>query len=522
MASNLKEVAKFFTKSGAAKATALISLTSFLSYVIGFLRDKILAYFFGTSIQTDIYNAAFVIPDAVFNMFIASALTAAFLPVFTEYLKKDKEEAFKIANTMLTVSTLFVAFVSAILFFFMDSLTPIIFSSDNMDAATLQNISTMTKLLLPLPLIFAISNTLGNILMSYKHFFSYSISPILYNIGIIAGILIFHKEYGIYSAATGAVMGAIFHCLIRIVDMFHTEFRPMKSLNVRLKGFKEIILLMIPRSLSLIASSINTVIYASVGTKILIGSFAAYNFARNIQSFAVSLFGIAFSTAIFPFLTASLSENDKDSFTKDIQKTIQRILFFTVPSMTGMMILAPEIISLLLGGGEFDKNSINLTSGILFFFAISIPFESLTHILTRSFYALKNTLTPMFINIISIIINIIITIKIATKYGVNWFSLGFAISFIVQVILLAFFLKSHLTNFDSKKFIKYFIKLISTALLMSLSIYAIKSLNLNINKTLKILFELITGATSFFIFAYIMKMEELKSMNIIISKILKK
>jgi putative peptidoglycan lipid II flippase len=515
-------MSKFFTKSGAAKATALISLTSFLSYVIGFLRDKILAYYFGTSIQTDIYNAAFVIPDAVFNMFIASALTAAFLPVFTEYLKKDKEEAFKIANTMLTVSTIFVASISALLFFFMDEITPLIFSSDEMNAATLQNISTMTKLLLPLPLIFAISNTLGNILMSYKHFFSYSISPILYNLGIITGILIFHKEYGIYSAATGAVIGAIFHCLIRIIDMFHTEFRPVKSLNIKLKGFKEILTLMIPRSFSLIASSINTVIYASIGTKILIGSFAAYNFARNIQSFAVSLFGIAFSTAIFPFLTASLSENDKESFTKDIQKTIQRILFFTVPSMTGMMILAPEIISLLLGGGQFDENSINLTSGILFFFAISIPFESLTHILTRSFYALKNTLTPMYINLISIAINIIITLKIATKYGVNWFSLGFTISFIVQVLLLAIFLKKHLTTFDSKKFIKYLLKLSATCVLMALSIFFIKIINLSIDSTSKILIELVVGGASFFIYSYFMKMEELKSLNIVISKILKK
>lgn len=515
-------MSKFFTKQSVKKASALISLTSLLSYIVGFLRDKMLAYYFGASLQTDIYNAAFVIPDAVFNMFIASALTAAFLPVFTDYLSKDKEEAYKIANTMITTSTLFVSFVCALLFFFMDEITPIIFSSDQMDKATLENITTMTRLLLPLPLIFAISNTLGNILMSYKHFFSYAISPILYNFGIIIGIVLFHKEYGIYSAATGAVIGAIFHCLIRIIDMFHTEYRPMKSLDIKLKGFKEIIKLMIPRSLSLIASSINTVILASVGTKLLVGSFAAYNFARNIQSFAVSLFGIAFSTAIFPFLTASVSEKTILAFTMDIQKTIQRILFFTIPAMTGMMLLSPEIISLILGGGQFDQNSINLTAGILFFFAISIPFESMTHILTRSFYALKNTLTPMYINLISISINIIITLKIATKYGVNWFSLGFTISFITQVILLTIFLKKHLEGFQMKKFLIYLTKLSTISLLMAFSIWIMKILPLEIGKTLLILSKLIIGTLSFFIFAFFFKMEELKSINQIISKILKK
>jgi putative peptidoglycan lipid II flippase len=259
-----------------------------------------------------------------------------------------------------------------------------------------------------------------------------------------------------------------------------------------------------------------------VGTKLLIGGFAAYNFARNIQSFAVGLFGIAFSTAIFPFLTASLSENNKESFTSDIQKTIQRILFFTIPSMIGMMLLAPEIISLLLGGGQFDKESVNLTSGILFFFAISIPFESLTHILTRSFYALKNTLTPMYINLFAIGINIIITLKIATKYGVNWFSLGFAISFIIQVILLSLFLRKQLQKFDQKKFLIYCLKLFVISGLMASTIFLTKTLPLNISQNLIIILKLIIGSTSFFLFAHIFKMEELKSINTIIAKILKK
>ncbi len=513
---------KLFSASSAKTATALITLTSFLSYVIGFLRDKIIAYFFGTSIQTDIYNASFVIPDAVFNMFIASALTAAFLPVFTDYLKKDKEEAFKIANTMLTVSMIFVSILIIILYIFMDKITPIIFSSNEIDQVTLTNITTMTRLLLPLPLLFAISNTLGNILMSYKHFFSYAISPIFYNIGIIIGIIIFHKNYGIYSAAQGALIGATFHCFIRLVDIFYIEYRPKKSLNIKLEGFKQILKLMIPRSISLIASSINTIIYASVATKVLVGSFAAFNFARNIQSFAVSLFGIAFSTAIFPFLTASLSENNKKAFTLDIQKTIQRILFFTFPSMMGIMILSPDIIYLILGGGAFDENSIALTSGILFFFAISIPFESITHILSRSFFALKNTITPMFINIIAIIINILITIKIATNYGVNWFSFGFSLSFVIQVILLSIFLKKYLDGFKMKKFVIYILKLILVSFLMTLIILLYSKLNINIAKPLFILSKIFIGAFSFFLIAKLLNFEELKAINIIFAKLLKK
>jgi putative peptidoglycan lipid II flippase len=511
-----------FSVSSAKKATAIITITSFLSYVIGFLRDKILAYYFGAGLQTDIYNASFVIPDAVFNMFIASALTAAFLPVFTEYLKKDKEEAFRLANTMLTISVLFTSIITIILFIFMDKITPLIFSADDIDVSTMKNITTMTRMLLPLPLIFAISNTLGNILMSYKHFFSYAISPILYNFGIITGIILLHKSFGIYSAAQGAIIGAIFHCVIRIIDVFHTDYRPKRELAIQLAGFKQIIKLMIPRSISLIASSINTIVYASIGTKLLVGSLAAFNFARNVQSFAVSLFGIAFATAIFPFLTSSISQNDTKSFTLDIQKTIQRILFFTIPSMIGIMLLSKEIIFLILGGGQFDESSIALTSGILFFFALSIPFESLMHILTRAFFAVKNTMTPMIINLIAISINIFITVKIATKYGVNWFSLGFAIGFIIQVILLTFFIRKHLSNFEIKKFIVFFIKLFFASTLMGITIMTIKYLNPPLQTHLLILTKLIIGAISFFIFAQILKMQELESVKIVLAKIVKK
>ena len=321
---------KFFKPIGIGSATALIAVTSLFSYAIGLFRDRIIAVNFGTTSATDTYNASFLIPDILFNLFIAGALSAAFLPIFTEYLVKDKKEAYRIANTMLTGAIILIGVLALIAFIFMPSIIPKIFSSLELESQ--KDIINMTRIMLGSAILFAISNTLGNILMSFKHFLAYSLSPILYNLGIILGIIFLHEEIGVYSASIGVLIGSALHCLVRIIDVTTTEYKYKPELSIKHPAFKKIIRLMIPKSISLIAWQVNLYIFAIVGMKILEGGLAAFHFARNIQSFAVSLFGIAFATAVFPFLATSVSKNLKEKFTQHVQKTMQRILFFTIPA----------------------------------------------------------------------------------------------------------------------------------------------------------------------------------------------
>jgi len=511
---------KFFKPIGIGSATALIAMTSLLSYAIGLLRDRIIAINFGTTAATDAYNASFLIPDILFNLFIAGALSAAFLPIFTEYLIKDKEEAYKIASTMLTVAVILIGVLALIAFILMPHIIPQLFSS--IDVEGQKNIINMTRLMLGSAILFAISNTLGNILMSFKHFLAYSLSPILYNLGIILGIIFLHDKVGIYSAAIGVLIGATLHCLIRIIDVATTEYKYKPLLQVKHPAFKKIIKLMIPKSISLIAWQINLYVFAIIGMKILEGGLAAFHFARNIQSFAVSLFGIAFATAVFPFLAASISKNSKEKFTQHIQKTIQRILFFTIPAACGVMILSTELVELILSGGIFDEESINLTSLILFFFAISIPFESLSHILARSFYALKNTMTPMIINVSSMVLMGILTYTLSPIYGIKSFSISFTIGFIFYVIVMTIMLKKHLYKFKIENFIKSLAKTIVAAGIMVVVLLLTESLELYMADNLSHLLRIVIGALTYFAIAIMLKSSEVDSIKYILNRIFKK
>ncbi len=512
--------AKFFKPIKIGGATALIVITSFASYALGLLRDRIIAVHFGTSTATDTYNASFLIPDSLFNLFIAGALAAAFMPIFSEYLVKDKAEAHKIANTMLTTAVLAIGMLAVISFIFMRQIINFSFPEATL---TMQNdIVNMTRLMLVSAILFAISNTLGNILMTYKHFFSYALSPILYNLGIILGVVFLQESFGIYSAAVGVLIGGVLHCLIRIIDIKFTEYKYKPEMAVTHPGFKKIIKLMIPRTINQLAMQVNLYLFTLIGMKLTEGAVAAFNFARNIQSFAVSLFGISFATAVFPYLTSSISNGDKISYTEQVQKTIQRILFFTIPSAAGVMLLSKPLVELILSGGMFDSKSVELTSLILFFFAISIPFESLSHITSRAFYAVKDTLTPMYVYIVSMVIIGFCTIYVAPKYGIEWFSIGFSIGFIVFVTLTLILLKKHLENFNFKNlFLSIGKTIISTGLMVIIVIVSQPLENILGIKIASVL-RIIIGATSFFIVAYLLKSSEISNVNYMISRLFKK
>ncbi|MFH1284172.1 MAG: murein biosynthesis integral membrane protein MurJ [Candidatus Peregrinibacteria bacterium] len=511
---------KIFRPINMGGATALIAITSFFSYAIGLVRDRIIATNFGTTTATDTYNASFLVPDIIFNMFIAGALTAAFLPMFTEYLIKDRQKAYRLANTMLTGASLLIVGLAVIAFIFMGKIVPVIFTTATPEMQ--ESIINMTRLMLPSAILFAISNTLGNILMSYKHFVSYAISPILYNLGIILGVIFLSKSIGIYSAAAGVLIGATLHCAIRIIDTKMTEYRFKPSLDTSDPAFRKIIKLMIPKSISLIAWQINLYIFAIMGIRLMEGGLAAFNFARNIQSFAVSLFGIAFATAVFPYLTTSVSVNDRLSYTSHVQKNIQRILFFTIPAAVGVMLLAVPLVDLILSGGVFDEKSIHLTSIILFYFGISIPFESLSHIFARAFYALKNTVTPMIVNVISLAFIAIITIFVAPRYGIQWFSIGFTLGFILYTTLMTILLRKHLEGFKLKSFSVSIAKTLIATGIMAIFILITTPLENVMAAKLAYVLRIFIGAGSFFLTAFLLKSPEISSVNYILNRVFKK
>ncbi|MFH0819104.1 MAG: murein biosynthesis integral membrane protein MurJ [Patescibacteria group bacterium] len=484
----------------------LLAVSSIGSYGFGLLRDRLLAGQFGASTELDIYSASFLIPDFIMNLFVA-ALTVAFVPVFSSWRKKQCENsAWELTNHLLYLITFIIVIAAVIIYFFTPFLTKLIAPGFNeISRATLINTS---RLMLISPILFSLSIIFGSALQGLRRFTAYALSPILYNLAICLSLYFLAPKYGIYGAIIGVLIGVLIHFLIRLIESFWSGWR-LKYFKPHWPGVIKVIKLMLPRSIALIAWQANLWIYTAIASGLAVGSIGIFNIARNFQSLPVSLFGIAFATSMFPALADHFADEKISEFRDDLSKTIRQVLFFTIPASMALVILARPIVNFFLGTGKFDEQAVITTGIVLSIFAMSIPFESLQHLLARGFYARHDTITPVKITIFASLINILISFIVAQFMGVIGLAFGFIGYAITQVLLLNIFLRKKIEKLNDKEILNSLYKIMIATLIMAVIIYLISNLYLAI----------LIGGTVYLILAIILKMPELSGLKIIIKKI---
>ncbi len=489
----------FFRPISSGSASVLLAAASLISYVAGLLRDVLMSNYFGATVITDAYNTAFLIPDLIYTLTTAGALSGIFLPIFRSVNLKDQEESSKLAGSFLVLGQVMVLVLSVIAFLIMPWLVETFFAR----APEPQLIINMSRILLVSPIVFSLSNTFGSILMTFKHYLAYAFSAAFYNVGIIAGLVIFEGELGIYSVVVGVLIGLALHLGLRLIDFSFLDFK-VKFSWYR-PGIKKIASLAAPKTVGLLVWQLSLWAYNIIGTGMLAaGSIAAFYYARNIQSFAVSLFGIAVATAVFPFIVDFKERNQTKELVQKIESTLLQILVFTVPAAVGLALLDTEVVTALLGRGEFDEKAIVLTSAILFFFAFSIPFESMTHLFARIFYAFHNTLIPVGVNLLFLAINLGGSFYFAVEYGAKAFSIFFAIASAIQVSLLILFVRRFVKLHFGFLIIRV-VKILGASGVMGLLVYLARE-NLDFGLWIDLGLSVLVGVASYFFLLYIMDM----------------
>lgn len=435
-----------FRRERFTQGAALLTITTFLSYVTGLLRDRILARTFGAGRDLDIYNTSFIIPDLLFNIFFAGMLSAAFIPVFTSlWTQGQKEKANELASTVLhTVVGIFII-TGAFALLLMPHLTLLV--APGFNDTERETVVHLSRLLLLSPLLMAISSAFGAILISYKTFLAYGLSPILYNLGIIGGTFLV-PWFGLSGVILGTLLGAVFHLLPRMIALWGSPFGYRSTFKIFAPNFLKVIKLAIPKMIGHPVEQFMFLGFTRIATLLAAGSVTAVSFARNFQSVPVSLFGIAFSVAIFPLLSEYAGTGDRENFLKNFWKASRDILFFTLPAAVGFYFLSELIIRIFIGGGKFSDENIMRTASVLSAFALSIPTESLIHLLARAFYALKNTITPVLMSVLGLVISLSFAFYKAKTIGIVAIPYGFFLGSFTEVICLSFLLRKKLLNFS--------------------------------------------------------------------------
>jgi len=412
-----------------------LTLTTGLSYILGLVRDKSLAYTFGAGSDLDIYNAGFVLPDFLFAVLVSGAIAAAFVPIFTGLDEKDKNKAIVYTNQVLNWGLLVLGLVSILavllLPLFAEFLVP------GFNASQLKQYILVTRLMLINPIILVISNCFGSALLSLKKFLWYGLAPVMYNLGIIFGIFVFVPYFGLIGLVLGTILGALLHLFIRLPEMLIYGFRP--RLNLVLSGeIRETIVLMLPKMTQIGMWHVLLWWFIRLASQVREGGVTTYAFARNFQSVPVGLIGMAIALATFSKLSHLAAQNRYKEFFKIVKKKALSIFFITSLAAVGLAVFSQLIIGLLLGGGEFGEKAVSATAALLTVYCLAVPLESLMHLLARAHYALKDTFRPASIHVVAIVLTMLISSLLLAKVGLYAIPISFALGLVFQISLLIF------------------------------------------------------------------------------------
>ena len=453
----------FFNKLGlVGRASILLAVFHLLSRLIGLLRDRVLASRFGASDILDVYYTAFNIPDFVFNLLVVGAVSSAFIPIFIEknqgsaFLgiqgrtlvdrKKEILESGQIlASNFLNVLFIFVALAVVLLFFFVPSLVGLVapgFAGPKKELAIL-----FTRVMLLSPLIFSVSVVLGSVLQSLNRFLAYAFAPIAYNLGIIFGALVLEPKFGPLGLAEGVVLGAFLHLAVQASAVWRAGFKWKVVFDFTGEGMRKIFKLMLPRTIGLAAAQINTIVLYALASLMPAGAVAIYSFANNLQFVPIALVGISIATASFPTLSRKALAEDKKEFIGQLKQDLKRTIFLVVPFSILVFLFRNEIVRLILQAGQFSALNVLQTGRVLGFFTIGVWGQSVVPTLSRAFYALRDTKTPVALSIISVAVNILLAFYFVRfgsagwQMGVEGLALAYSLAGILNALLLLAFLK---------------------------------------------------------------------------------
>lgn len=456
-----------------AGAALIVSVAGVLSRILGLFRDRILASSFGAGDELDVYYAAFRIPDLIYNFLIVGALSAAFIPVFTGLItKKNRDRAWDLASGLLTLQVSVVIILSLIFFVFAPELMKLI--TPGFSQEKVSQVANLTRIMFLSPLFLGISAIFGGILVSYKRFLVYSIAPIFYNIGIIIGAIFFVEFWGIAGLAWGVVLGALMHFILQFAAVkcvgFSYQFRRISDI-IKDANIRKVIKLMIPRSMAMGVSQINLLIVTVFASTLASGSLAVFNFANNLQSVPLGIFGISFSIAAFPKLSSLAAKENMDKFNYVFTRTFKRILFFVIPASLIIFSLRAEIVRAVLGAGEFDWEDTTATLWVLGFLSLSLFAQSTIPLLTRCFYALENTKTPFYAALASETVNILLVVFLIEKFQVLGLAIAFSLASISNMFILFTLLDKKFKNIQKRKITDSIIKILIASAFLVIAIY---------------------------------------------------
>ena len=416
----VKRILRLFNAefSGLHKAALVLAISSIISAIFGLFRDRLLAGAFGASQSLDIYYAAFKIPDLIYvaSLFLVSVNTI--IPLLLEKVSLSKGEAKRFLDNIFSFFLFIIFLLTVAAFFVIPYLTEL--TAPGFSGEAKGQLIMITRVLLLSPLFLGLSNLISSVIQSYNKFFIYALSPIFYNLGIIAGIVFLLPVWGIKGIAAGVIVGAFLHFSIQIPSILKLGLLPRLDFRFNFKEIGKVAMLSFPRALGLGINQIILIFITATASLVGSGSIAIFNLSFNLQSVPLAVIGMSFSVAAFPTMSNLFVNNKRKEFIEHAAVALRQIVFWSIPASALIIVLRAQIVRVIFGSGRFGWNDTRLTAAALAIFAFSITAQSIIVLLVRSFYASGKTWRPIAVNMVSAVLIIgavPLLIKIFKGYG---------------------------------------------------------------------------------------------------------
>ncbi len=504
-----------------AKAASIIGMGTFLSRILGFLRDMVIANFFGTGMAADAFFVAFRIPNLWRRLVGEGSLTISFIPVYTEYITQRSEEdtrevthiAFTIAGVVLLVLTLFGILFSPLL---IRIIAPGWFARY---PETFSLTVTLNRVIFPYLFFMGLFALCMGILNSLRHFFAPAIAPIFLNISIILSVLLFYSvfERPVMTLALGVLAGGIIQFLFQIPFLLKKGMGFQFNFNFRHPAIKRIGSLMVPGLIGTGVYQLNVFIDTIFASFLPRGSVSYLFYADRLMEFPLGIFAIAVGMASLPSLSGLASQGKIEELKETLSFTVRLVSFISIPAMVGLIALKTPIINLLFQRGIFDYFATEMTARALLCYSVGIWAIAGARTLAPAFYALQDTWTPLKIALICLVANVVLNsvFLLFTPLKHAGLALATSLSSMLNLVLLFWKLGPKLGRVDLEKDIKSLLRILLCSLCMGLVAYLVCSLgnwtttgNI-VQKALFLGTGIAVGLGVYFVSSYLMKNEEM-------------
>lgn len=456
-------------------AAFVIMVTYGLSFIVGLVKTRLLlSYFFGSSAPLlDVYYAAFLIPDTVFQLLVIGSLSAAFLPTFSRYLAKNETDAWHIASATLNIILILFLLISTLIFIFAPTLSRLIAPGFTPDQISL--LIKLLRIMLTAQIFFSISGFLTSVIQSHQRFLIPALAPVVYNIGIILGIIFLSPTLGILGPTIGVVIGAILHMLIQIPIAYKLGFRFRLLLDTRHPGVREVFHLMPPRAIAQGVDQIEQFVAVTLASLLSAGSLSLLNASRLLYTIPSTLFGTTIGQAAFPSLSQAVARQDLAEFKKIFVAAFLQIAFIALPVSILFIILRIPIVRIVFGGRTFPWEATLLTGKTVAALAASAGFYAVMQLVIRGFYALHDTDTPFYVGLGAAIFNA--AFSVLAIYIFKWGIVGIAVAIsattILETLLLTVLLYRKATGLkDTQVVLIPLAKIVAISFLMGMALWA--------------------------------------------------